>query len=63
MFTNTSALAWKVKVNETPSGKYTASLIHDTEPSLNERVGTYDTRKEARKAGKAAKKEKEAAED
>ncbi len=54
----TPALAWKVKVTKHPDGDYVASLIHDSEPARNETVGKYGSKSEARKAGKAAKKEK-----
>ncbi len=52
-----SAGDYRVVVNETPKGGYTASLVHRTEMGKNQTVGTYETRKEARKAGKEAKKE------
>lgn len=51
------AWAWKVKITQHPDGDYVASLIHDTEPAQNRTVGKYSSKKEARKAGKAAKKE------
>ena len=54
----TPALAWKVKVTEHPDGGYVTSLIHSTDPTKDHTVGKYKTKKEARKAGKAAKKEK-----
>ncbi len=49
---------WKVKLNPTPNGSWTASLINKESPTKNETVGNYGTKKEARKAGKAAKKDK-----
>ncbi len=56
---NAPAWAWSVKVTEHPSGGYVASLIHGSEPAQNKTVGHYATKSEARKAGKAAKKEAE----
>jgi hypothetical protein len=50
---------WTTKITETPNGSYTASLIHRMEPARNETVGSFKTKKEARKAAKAAKNEKD----
>jgi hypothetical protein len=51
-------LAWEVKVTGHPSGGYVASLVHSSDPTKNETVGHYETKKEAKKAGKKAKKAK-----
>ena len=53
------ASSFSIKITETPNGSYTSSLIHNMEPAKNETVGTYQTKKEARKAARAAKKAKD----
>lgn len=50
---------WSTKVTATPNGEFTASLIHKVEPAQNETVGTFKSKKEARRAAKAAKKDKD----
>jgi hypothetical protein len=51
-------LAWTVDVTPHPDGGYVTSLIHSTDPTKDHTVGHYKTKREAKKAGKKAKKAK-----
>lgn len=58
IFYSSQLLAWSVKVTAHPDGGYVASLIHSTDPTKDHTVGHYKTKREAKQAGKKAKKAK-----